>query len=120
ERQKAWEAELPKDGDALWDWLSDLDDDRRAALLAHCVSFGVNALYEKSDRYGGPGVSVHGVQQRLVQADRLARAVRLHMVAAGWRAAGGNYPNPVTPPPHPRTGPEATGGPPPPPVVHLP
>jgi type IV secretion system protein VirB9 len=27
------------------------------ALLAHCVSYGVNALYEKADRYGGPGIS---------------------------------------------------------------
>ncbi|GEP57606.1 ParB/RepB/Spo0J family partition protein [Reyranella soli] len=98
ERQKAWEAELPKDGDALWDWLSDLDDDRRAALLAHCVSFGVNALYEKSDRYGGPGVSVHGVQQRLAQADRLARAVGLDMVAAGWRPTVDNYLSRVTKP----------------------
>lgn len=96
ERQKAWEAELPKDGDALWDWLSDLDDDRRAALLAHCVSFGVNALYEKGDRYGGPGVSVHGVQQRLAQADRLARAVGLDMVAAGWRPTVDNYLSRVT------------------------
>jgi ParB family chromosome partitioning protein len=98
ERQKAWEAELPKDGDALWDWLSDLDDDRRAALLAHCVSFGVNALYEKGDRYGGPGVSVHGVQQRLAQADRLARAVGLDMVAAGWRPTVDNYLGRVTKP----------------------
>ena len=98
ERQKAWEAELPKDGDALWDWLADLDDDRRAALLAHCVSFGVNALYEKGDRYGGPGVSVHGVQQRLAQADRLARAVGLDMVAAGWRPTVDNYLSRVTKP----------------------
>jgi ParB family transcriptional regulator, chromosome partitioning protein len=98
ERQKAWEAELPKDGDALWDWLSDLDDERRAALLAHCVSFGVNALYEKGDRYGGPGVSVHGVQQRLAQADRLARAVGLDMVAAGWRPTVDNYLSRVTKP----------------------
>jgi ParB family chromosome partitioning protein len=98
ERQKAWEAELPKDGDALWDWLSDLDDDRRAALLAHCVSFGVNALYEKGDRYGDPGVSVHGVQQRLAQADRLARAVGLDMVAAGWRPTVDNYLGRVTKP----------------------
>jgi ParB family chromosome partitioning protein len=98
ERQKAWEAELPKDGDALWDWLSDLDDDRRATLLAHCVSFGVNALYEKGDRYGGPGVSVHGVQQRLAQADRLARAVGLDMVAAGWRPTVDNYLSRVTKP----------------------
>ncbi|MBI2716218.1 MAG: ParB/RepB/Spo0J family partition protein [Rhizobiales bacterium] len=98
ERQMAWEAELPKDGDALWDWLSDLDDDRRATLLAHCVSFGVNALYEKGDRYGGPGVSVHGVQQRLAQADRLARAVGLDMVAAGWRPTVDNYLSRVTKP----------------------
>ena len=98
ERQKAWEAELPKDGDALWDWLSDLDDDRRATLLAHCVSFGVNALYEKGDRYGGPGVSVHGVQQRLARADRLAREVGLDMVAAGWRPTADNYLGRVTKP----------------------
>lgn len=98
ERQKAWEAELPKDGNTLWDWLSDLDDDRRAALLAHCVSFGVNALYEKGDRYGGPGVSVHGVQQRLAQADRLARAVDLDIVAAGWRPTVDNYLSRVTKP----------------------
>jgi ParB family chromosome partitioning protein len=98
ERQKAWEADLPKDGDALWDWLADLDDERRAALLAHCVSFGVNALYEKGDRYGGPGVSVHGVQQRLAQADRLARAVGLDMVAAGWRPGVDNYLGRITKP----------------------
>ena len=98
ERQEAWEAELPKDGDALWDWLFDLDDERRAALLAHCVSFGVNALYEKGDRYGGPGISVHGVQQRLAHADRLARAVGLDMVAAGWRPTVDNYLSRVTKP----------------------
>jgi len=33
---------------------------------AHCVSFGVNALYEKGDRYGGPGRLCYGVQHRLV------------------------------------------------------
>jgi ParB family chromosome partitioning protein len=98
DRQKTWEAELPKDGEALWDWLSDLDDNRRAALLAHCVSFGVNALFEKGDRYGGPGVSVHGVQQRLAQADRLARAVGLDMVTAGWRPTVDNYLGRVTKP----------------------
>ena len=95
---KAWKAELPKDDAELWDWLTALDDTRRAALLAHCVSFGVNALYEKGDRYGGPGVSVHGVQQRLAQADRLARAVGLDMVAAGWRPTVDNYLGRVTKP----------------------
>jgi len=77
ERHEAWKADLPKDEAQLWDWLAALDDASRAALLAHCVSFGVNALYEKGDRYGGPGVSIHGVQRRLVHADRLARAVGL-------------------------------------------
>jgi ParB family chromosome partitioning protein len=75
-----------------------LDDGRRAALLAHCVSFGVNALYEKGDRYGGPGVSAHGVQQRIAQADRLARAVGLDMVEAGWRPTVDNYLGRVTKP----------------------
>jgi ParB family chromosome partitioning protein len=98
ERHEAWKADLPKDEATLWDWLAALDDASRAALLAHCVSFGVNALYEKGDRYGGPGVSVHRVQHRLVQADRLARAVGLDMVEAGWRPTIDNYLGRVTKP----------------------
>ncbi|WP_422035536.1 ParB/RepB/Spo0J family partition protein [Reyranella sp.] len=98
ERHETRKAELPRDDDALWDWLAALDDTRRAALLAHCVSFGVNALYEKGDRYGGPGVSAHGVQQRIVRADRLARAVGLDMVEAGWRPTVDNYLGRVTKP----------------------
>jgi ParB family chromosome partitioning protein len=96
ERHDAWKVEVPKDDDALWDWIATLDETRRAALLAHCVSFGVNALYEKGDRYGGPGVSVHGVQYRITQADRLARAVGLNMVEAGWRPTADNYLGRVT------------------------
>jgi ParB family transcriptional regulator, chromosome partitioning protein len=98
ERHEAWKADLPKDEAALWDWLAALDDTSRGALLAHCVSFGVNALYEKGDRYGGPGVSVHGVQHRLVQAERLARAVGLDMVEAGWRPTIDSYLGRVTKP----------------------
>ncbi len=98
ERHEAWKADLPKDEAALWDWLAALDEVSRAALLAHCVSFGVNALYEKGDRYGGPGVSIHGVQRRLVQADRLAQAVGLDMVEAGWRPTVDNYFGRVTKP----------------------
>ena len=98
ERHDAWKADMPKDEAALWDWLAALDDASRGALLAHCVSFGVNALYEKGDRYGGPGVSVHGVQRRLVQADRLARDVGLDMVDAGWRPTVDNYLGRVTKP----------------------
>lgn len=98
DRHDAWNAELPKDEAALWDWLVSLGDSRRAALLAHCVSFGVNALYEKGDRYGGVGVSTHGVHQRIAQADRLARAVGLDMVEAGWRPTVDNYLGRVTKP----------------------
>lgn len=98
ERHEALKADLPKDEDALWDWLAALDDSRRTALLAHCVSFGVNALSEKGDRYGGSGVSAHGVQQRIAQADRLARAVGLDMVDAGWRPTVDNYLGRVTKP----------------------
>jgi ParB family chromosome partitioning protein len=79
-------------------WLSTLDESRRAALLAHCVSFAVNALYEKGDRYGGAGISAQGVQQRIAQADRLARAVGLDMVDAGWRPTVDNYLGRVTKP----------------------
>ena len=58
----------------------------------------MNALYEKGDRYGGPGVSAHGVQHRIAQADRLARAVNLDMVEAGWRPTVDNYLGRVTKP----------------------
>lgn len=97
ERHEAWKAELPADDDALWEWLAALDDASRMALLAHCVSYGVNALYEKADRYGG-AVTVHGVRQRIAQADRLARAVGLDMVEAGWTPTVGNYLGRVTKP----------------------
>src|ERR1700733_3809321 len=98
ERHDAWRTDLPTDEAALWDWLAALDETSRSTLLAHCVSFGVNALYEKGDRYGGPGVSVHGVQHRLVLADRLARAVGLDMVEAGWRPTVDSYLGRVTKP----------------------
>ena len=97
ERHQAWKADLPKDEDALWDWLAALHDTSRAALLAHCISFGVNAVYEKGDRYGA-GISVHSVRRRLTQADRLARAVGLDMVGAGWRPTVDNHLGRVTKP----------------------
>jgi ParB family chromosome partitioning protein len=98
ERHEAWKTDLPKDSAALWDWLSALDEDRRAMLLAHCVSFGVNALHEKGDRHGGPGISSGGVQRRIREADRLALAVGLDMVEAGWRPTAENYLGRVTKP----------------------
>ena len=96
ERHKAWTADMPGDEAALWDWLAALDDASRSTLLAHCVSYGVNALFEKADRYGGNGVSSHGLRRRIDQADRLARAVNLDMVEAGWRPTVENYLGRVT------------------------
>jgi ParB family chromosome partitioning protein len=96
QRHELWGDIIPADDDARWDWIDRLDDTDRMALLAHCVSFGVNALYEKPNPYGGHGVSQHGLDQRLAQADRLARATGLDMVSSGWRPTVGNYLGRVT------------------------
>lgn len=98
ERHDAWAADIPKDDDALWDWLAGLDDARRMALLAHCVSYGVNALYERPNPHSSGGVSQHTLDMRLAQADRLTQATGLDMVEAGWRPTFDNYLNRVTKP----------------------
>ena len=98
ERHKAWEARMPADEAALWDWLVSLEGTEQADLFAHCAAFGVNALYEKADRYGGGTVTVHGIQQRLAEAGRLARAVDLDMAEAGWKPTVENYLGRVTKP----------------------
>ncbi|MCQ0972040.1 ParB/RepB/Spo0J family partition protein [Paracoccus sp. TK19116] len=98
DRHERWGDHIPADDAALWDWLVDLDDGSRMDLLAHCVSFGVNALYEKPNPYSGMGVSQHGLEIRLSQADRLARSTGLDMVAVGWRPTVGNYLGRVTKP----------------------
>lgn len=98
ERHDAWAADIPKDDDALWDWLAGLDDASRMALLAHCVSYGVNALYERPNPHSSSGVSQHTLDMRLAQADRLTRATGLDMVEVGWRPTFGNYLNRVTKP----------------------
>ncbi|RAI01434.1 DNA-binding protein [Acuticoccus sediminis] len=97
ERQEAWQADLPTDDEALWTKIDGLDEASRLALLAHCVSFGVNALYEKANPCGA-GPTSHGVQQRISEANRLARAVGLDMVEAGWRPTVDNYFGRVTKP----------------------
>ncbi len=98
DRHERWGDHIPADDAALWDWLVDLDDGSRMDLLAHCVSFGVNALHEKPNPYSGMGVSQHGLDIRLSQADRLARSTDLDMVAVGWRPTVGNYLGRVTKP----------------------
>ena len=97
ERFAAWDADLPSEEGALWDWIAGLDDASRMALLAHCVSYGVNALYERPNAYSGSGISQHTLNCRLAAADRLARATGFDMVNdAGWKPTVDNYLGRVT------------------------
>ena len=98
DRHERWGEHIPADDQALWAWLTDLDDGTRLELLALCVSYGVNALFERPNPYSGSGVSQHGLDVRLAQADRLARATGMDMVAAGWKPTVSNYLGRVTKP----------------------
>jgi ParB family chromosome partitioning protein len=95
ERHAAWEADLPLGDDgALWDYLTVLDQGSRLALLAHCLSFGINALHEKVNPYGA-GISASGLTRRMAHADLVASAVDLDMVEAGWEPTVDGYLNRV-------------------------
>jgi ParB family transcriptional regulator, chromosome partitioning protein len=95
ERHAAWEADLPLGDDAaLWDYLTVLDQSSRLVLLAHCLSFGINALHEKVNPYGA-GISASGLTRRMAHADLVARAVDLDMVEAGWEPTVDGYLNRV-------------------------
>ncbi len=94
ERHEGWKPELPTDDEELCTRIDGMDEATRAALLAHCVSYGVNALFERANAYGA--VTPHMVQQRIAGADRLARAVGLDMAEAGWRPTVANYLGRVT------------------------
>ena len=95
ERHAAWEVDLPLGDDAaLWDYLTVLDQGSRLALLAHCLSFGVNALHEKVNPYGA-GISATGLTRRMAHADLVARALDLDMVEAGWEPTVDAYLNRV-------------------------
>ncbi|SDR63394.1 ParB family protein [Rhizobiales bacterium GAS113] len=80
-RHDAWARQLPEEPGDLWDALVAFDDDSRTALFAHCASITVNVVKEPWNRR--PGAFEHG--------DRLARAVHLDMVAAGWAPTVDNY-----------------------------
>ncbi|WP_303830969.1 ParB/RepB/Spo0J family partition protein [Asticcacaulis taihuensis] len=90
-RASAWRDTLPEDDAQLWQVLSDLSDDSRAQLLAHFVSSGLNAMYEPAAKPGYNGPSVASIQHRLKGADRIAAAVNLDLVAAGWAPSVENY-----------------------------
>ncbi|GAN87930.1 ParB/RepB/Spo0J family partition protein [Komagataeibacter intermedius] len=94
QRNEGWKHDLPENEDALWRWIDGLDDASRMALLAYCLSFGVNALYERMPAYGA--VSQRSVTERLKRADRLASALCLDLVEAGWQPTVENYLGRVT------------------------
>lgn len=96
ERHEAWKGDIPLgDDQTLWAWLDSLDEASQYTLLAHCVSYGINALFERPNPYGS-GVSQHGLEQRLREADRLSHATGLDIVDAGWRPTVDNYLGRVT------------------------
>jgi len=85
-RHRAWIAALPKVPTELWDALMAFDADSRQALFAHCVSLSVNAMFEPYNRR----------PRALAHADRVAEALNLDMVAAGWVPTVDSYLGRVT------------------------
>ena len=69
ERHAAWASRIPKDADALWDFVLGLASGDLLDLLAHCASLTVNAVRWAYDRK--PGAWSH--------ADKLAQATGLDM-----------------------------------------
>ena len=80
ERHRAFDDRMPRDPVDLWDTLAELDAHIRAELFAHCVSLGVNGVYDSYSRR----------PRALAHADRLAEAVNLDM-AANWTPTAANY-----------------------------
>jgi ParB family transcriptional regulator, chromosome partitioning protein len=81
ERQRRWSEQLPRESAELWDALTAFDPESRDALFAHCVALSVNAVSETWNRR----------PRALAHADRIAEAVSLDMVAAGWSPTVDNY-----------------------------
>nr|WP_246057888.1 hypothetical protein [Arenibacterium halophilum] len=95
DRHAEWEADLPLGEDAaLWDYLTSLDQVSRLSLLAHCLSFVINALHEKVNPYGA-GISASSLTKRMTQSALVAQAVELDMVEAGWEPTADTYLNRV-------------------------
>lgn len=86
QRQEAWGQDLPKDPDALWDFLIGLDDASRQALFAHCASLSLNAVIEPWNKRS----------RAIAHADQLARSIGFDMVEAGWAPTADNYLGRVT------------------------
>jgi ParB family chromosome partitioning protein len=85
-RHEEWAQTLPKEPVDLWDALAAFDGDTQHALFAHCVSLSVNAIFEPYNRR----------PKALAHADRLADALDLDMVSAGWEPTVDAYLGRVT------------------------
>lgn len=96
-RHEQWSERLPSEPDELWTAIASLKHDEQQALLAHCVSLGVNALCEATKGYDGR-ISAHSIAQRIAAASALATVVGLDMAEAGWRPTVDNYLGRVTKP----------------------
>jgi ParB family chromosome partitioning protein len=81
ERHQRWSEQLPRESADLWDALTAFDSDSRDALFAHCVALSINAVFEPWNRR----------PRALAHADRIAEAVNLDIVAAGWSPTVDNY-----------------------------
>jgi len=96
-RHEHWLERLPSESDELWAAIANLAHEEQMALLAHCTSLGVNALFEASKGYDGR-FSGHGIAQRIAAADALAAVVGLDMAEAGWTPTVDNYLGRITKP----------------------
>jgi ParB family chromosome partitioning protein len=81
ERHRLWAEQLPRETEELWGALLSFDSDSRQALFAHCVALSLNAVFEPWNRR----------PRALAHADRIAEAVGLDMVAAGWTPTVDTY-----------------------------
>ncbi|WP_395680971.1 ParB/RepB/Spo0J family partition protein [Inquilinus sp.] len=95
ERRAAWKSSVPKDDHDRWAYLTGLDAQSRARLLAYLVSLGITAV-DDPVKYETWQTSPARVRHRLQSADRLARTVGLDLVAEGWQPTADNYLNRVT------------------------
>jgi ParB family transcriptional regulator, chromosome partitioning protein len=86
EQHQTWDANLPKEPEALWDTLVGWDEDSRQALFAYVVSHGVNAVVEPYSRR----------PRAIAHADELAQTVDLDVAATGWRPTADNFLGRVT------------------------
>ncbi len=81
ERHRSWVQQLPSEPGELWDALIGFDTDSREALFAHCASLTINAVHEAWNRR----------PRAIAHADRLAAAVSLDLVVAGWAPGTDNF-----------------------------